>query len=133
MKKKPEQIKRLLRGLMPMLILAAGSAVVLLTGHGIECPIHEYTGLYCPLCGASRMALALMHMDVASAFRAHAVLLVLLPVFLFLYGASLASYVRTGRYSLQKNQRILLLICVFALFFTGILRNVTIFSVLAPH
>lgn len=53
-------------------VVAVGGGVVALkviTGHGVACPFHLFTGLYCPLCGSTRLAVDLLHGDVAGAFR----------------------------------------------------------------
>ena len=53
-------MRRLARWLLPPVLLCAGYALwVGLTGRGPACPIHAALGLWCPLCGASRMGLAL--------------------------------------------------------------------------
>ncbi len=44
------------------------------------CPIHRYTGLLCPGCGATRALAALLHGDLARAWHSNALLLLLLPV-----------------------------------------------------
>ena len=72
-------MRRLARWLLPPVLLCAGYALwVGLTGRGPACPIHAALGLWCPLCGASRMGLALLRLDLPGALRANAVLLALL-------------------------------------------------------
>ncbi len=43
------------------------------------CPIHQLTGLLCPGCGGTRAVLALLHGDLAAAWRHNPLLLLLLP------------------------------------------------------
>ncbi len=51
------------------------------------CPIHQYTGLLCPGCGATRALALLLHGDVSHALQANALFVLLLPV-LLVYGAA---------------------------------------------
>jgi hypothetical protein len=47
-----------------------------------RCPFHELTGLLCPGCGATRALAAMVHGQVADAFRLNALVMALLPVLL---------------------------------------------------
>lgn len=61
--------------------LAVGLPYVLwlrLTGLGIPCLIQSVTGMLCPGCGSTRMFLALLRLDISSAFRHNAAVLCLL-------------------------------------------------------
>jgi hypothetical protein len=49
-------------------------------GWGLPCPLHAATGLWCPLCGGTRMVRALAQGDVAAAVGFNALALVLAPV-----------------------------------------------------
>jgi len=44
------------------------SALYATTGFGLPCPFRAITGWDCPLCGGTRMGVALLHGDVRSAF-----------------------------------------------------------------
>lgn len=59
------------------------------------CPIHQYTGLLCPGCGATRAFAALLHGHVAEALRLNALVLVVFPG-LLIYGLCL--YRRHGKW-----------------------------------
>jgi len=48
-----------------------------------QCPFHEFTGLYCPGCGSTRMLYLLIHSHPLLAFRENALALMLLPVVLY--------------------------------------------------
>lgn len=41
------------------------------TGIGLACPFHAVTGLYCPLCGSTRLAVHLLHGQVREAFASN--------------------------------------------------------------
>lgn len=45
-----------------------------------KCIFHSVTGLDCPGCGSQRLIHALLHGDLAAAFRANALLFIMLPV-----------------------------------------------------
>jgi hypothetical protein len=64
---------RLLAGAAAAGIAAAGIAAHLVNPARDawlpKCPFHELTGLWCPGCGSTRAACALMHGNVAEAFR----------------------------------------------------------------
>lgn len=89
---------------------------------GIPCIFHEITGLYCPGCGSTRAAGALIKLEFYQAFRYNALATILLP-FSFFY------------LILQKKIKIPNIVWYALLAITiifGILRNIEIFSFLAP-
>jgi Protein of unknown function (DUF2752) len=47
-----------------------------------QCPLHEFTGLYCPGCGSTRMLYLLIHGHPLLAFRENALAFMLLPIVL---------------------------------------------------
>lgn len=78
------------------LLIAGGVAVALLTlcafyyafdpsltAWSPRCMVHTLTGLECPGCGSQRMLHALLHGDIASAWRYNPFLLCMLPVIAF--------------------------------------------------
>ncbi|MDE5796277.1 MAG: DUF2752 domain-containing protein [Muribaculaceae bacterium] len=54
-----------------------------------RCIFHTITGLQCPGCGSQRLIHALLHADFAGAWRANALLLLMLPYLLLLTAAEL--------------------------------------------
>lgn len=56
------------------------SALYATTGAGLPCPFRAVTGWLCPLCGGTRLGVALLHGDVSGAFAANPVVLVGLVV-----------------------------------------------------
>ncbi|MHB1009594.1 MAG: DUF2752 domain-containing protein, partial [Propionibacteriaceae bacterium] len=51
-------------------------ALYLLTGFGVPCPFRAMTGWLCPLCGGTHMAESLIRGDLAAAWAANPVVLV---------------------------------------------------------
>ena len=128
--------KRLLKSLLTAgIVLAVGLsyyAFIKLTGLGIPCIFHSLTGLHCPGCGVSRMCIALLQLDLATAFQSNAFWMVLWP-FLAVYGLfKWVEYLKTGR---TVNRRwetpVSAVLLAIALIFS-ILRNIPAFSFLAP-
>lgn len=108
-KEERARMRRLARWLLPPVLLCAGYALwVGLTGRGPACPIHAALGLWCPLCGASRMGLALLRLDLPGALRANAVLLALLLPGTIWGAVHAVRYVRTGDGSVRRWERALL-------------------------
>lgn len=52
-----------------------------------KCPFRMLTGLQCPGCGSQRAIHALLHLDIAAAFRYNALLVVSIPVVALLLAA----------------------------------------------
>lgn len=52
------------------------SALYATTGFGLPCPFRAITGWDCPLCGGTRMGVALLHGDVQGAFLSNPLALV---------------------------------------------------------
>jgi hypothetical protein len=59
-----------------------------------RCPIHQFTGLLCPGCGATRAIAALLHGDVVQALHWNALVVALLPALL---GCALVAWLRAVR------------------------------------
>ena len=88
------------------------------------CPLHRYTGLWCPGCGTTRALHQLLHGNVATAFRFNPLAISLLPVIGYLF-------VRREE-DVMKPVWIWTLLGVIVAF--GVLRNIPIypFTLLAP-
>ena len=88
------------------------------------CPLHRYTGLWCPGCGTTRALHQLFHGNVATAFRFNPLAISLLPVI---------GYLAVRREEgLLKPVWIWTLLGVVVAF--GVLRNIPVypFTLLAP-
>jgi hypothetical protein len=50
-----------------------------------KCLFHQWTGLSCPGCGATRAMYSLLHGDVVTAFKFNPLLLILLPLLIWVF------------------------------------------------
>lgn len=100
------------------------------------CMFHRLTGLHCPGCGMTRASHAMLHGDLAAAFRFNPLGMILLPMALIGIGIELAAWVRgrrlavTPRFGGRVGWCVLFLVIGF-----WILRNIPVwpFTLLAPH
>lgn len=97
---------------------------------GVVCPFHELFGWDCPGCGGTRMAVSLLKLDFYQAFRYNPFIFVTAPIILVVYIWQFAVYVKENR--LLKYLDVFLINYAVALIVFGILRNISIFSWLAP-
>ncbi len=110
--------------------LLAGGALLYLkvwlpvTGLGIPCVFHQATGLYCPGCGMTRAALALLQGEVPQAFRFNPLVFCLVPLF--------AAYAAASRKGMKRTSMALMGAMLTATVAFGVLRNVPAFDWLAP-
>ena len=102
----------------------------------LPCVFHELTGLYCPGCGNTRAAHALLHGDVAGALRQNAFSVIALPFLVyFVWRAWLGWVAPKLRKPLPipiRQWHIVAVVTLFLLFF--VLRNLPFapFDWLAP-
>ena len=118
------------------IILAAGLAYyffVRISGWGIPCPIRLITGAYCPGCGISRMCMALLRLDFSAAFRANALLMLLLPPAAVLGIRRWLLYIKTGATEMDLPEKIGFLVAFVLAVTFWILRNQERFAFLAPQ
>lgn len=124
--------RRLLRALAWWLgLLVAGicyGAVVARTGFGIPCLFRLATGLQCPGCGITHMALCLMRGDLSGAFHANAMVLTLLPVGMILAAKITLRYLKTGLRQLTRWENRTVIGMIVLLIGFGVIRNLAFFS-----
>jgi hypothetical protein len=108
------------------ILAIAGASYLALTlvGLRISCPIHSLTGVFCPGCGSTRAARALLRGDLELAFHNNALLL-LSPV-LVLVGVLISKYSKNRLWLYLFIATLFVLVVTFTVF-----RNQA-GSVLAP-
>ena len=97
------------------------TVLIYTTGFGIPCLFNQITGLQCPGCGTSRMALAVMRFDFADGFMYNPVAFVTVPVWFLI---SIGCYI--GHPASLRQGKVLLRIFyvnVAAYIVFGIVRN----------
>src|SRR5580704_5941185 len=129
------------RDLVAVLFLFAGCGVLLLrvfdpatSGLFPPCPLHYFTGLYCPGCGSLRALHQLLHGNLRAAWAMNPLTIVLLPFLSYGLISSVLFEIR-GRGLPQPFLRAAWIraLCVVIVLF-GILRNLPLhpFDWLAP-
>ncbi|SEO26441.1 Protein of unknown function [Amphibacillus marinus] len=121
--------KRLTRKALLPLSLVGGGILYLKVlspyfGIHIPCPFYSVTGLYCPGCGITRASLAILNGDLHQAFRYNMVIFLVLPLLLI-------NYLLEQKGHRQASKLLLTSLLVITILF-GILRNIPLFSYLAP-
>lgn len=103
------------------------------TGLAFPCVFHAVTGLYCPGCGVSRMCLALLQLHWREAFSYNPLVFCLLPLFVLYGGREIGFYIlgRKPRRPAWERWGTWVLVAAAVLF--GIMRNLPMFSFLAPR
>lgn len=115
------------RFLLPNAILFAAILLLVLLGEHPPvsylalCPLH-LVGLYCPTCGMTRAARALLRLDLAAALSCHPLLPLFLAAVLYYEVAWLLSVIR-GR-TVLRRPRLVFWITVAAFLGYFVLRNV---------
>ena len=72
------------------------------------CPVHEYLGILCPGCGATRALAALLHGHLAEAMRFNALFVVLLPFALWIALRAYLRAIRPGQFHWPRVPNLLL-------------------------
>jgi hypothetical protein len=94
------------------------------------CPLHAATGLWCPLCGATRATHALLHGDLSTALHDNALYVLAIPLLLMLWWRWYRDYGSQRASRLIAAQLVPALIALTVVF--GVVRNLPIGSFLAP-
>lgn len=95
-----------------------------LTNITVPCVFHEFTGLYCPGCGITRLILSLFSFDSVQAFRYNPLVFILLPLSLM--------YVIVHKKNMRILTHIIMGVMLILTLLFGLLRNIPTFDWLAP-
>ena len=88
-----------------------------------QCPIHEYLGLLCPGCGATRALAALLRGHLAEALQFNALFVLLLPFALFAVGKTYLRAIRPGDFHWPRIPTPALAVTLLATMVFTIVRN----------
>ncbi len=127
------RLKKLCIGALKIIVLGVIYFIITeVTDFWIPCIIKKVTGKYCPGCGITRMAKALIRLDFAAAARANIFLFAISPIAL-VYGVFKArQYVLYGSRPYSRPEQIGILIFGVLTVAYWVLRNIEAFSFLAP-
>lgn len=112
---------------LPLLGICYGMLVSRI-GFGIPCVFRLITGLKCPGCGVTHMALCLLRGDLSGAFYENPVVLMLLPIGLILAIRLTCRHLKTGSKRLTKWENRVVIGMIVLLVAFGIARNLKIFA-----
>lgn len=99
-----------------------------------RCPLHKYTGLYCPGCGTQRAAHEILHGNIAQAFNLNALFTISIPIMLYYFFIELFNRLaKTNIKNIPITTKSITFFIVLAMTFM-ILRNLDFppFNCLAP-
>ncbi|MBE6147057.1 MAG: DUF2752 domain-containing protein [Firmicutes bacterium] len=99
---------------------------------GIPCIFYEITGFYCPGCGITRAIFSLMEFDLKASLHNHFLFVVSLPFVVYYTFIRIKDWINfKENYRKEIPSCYLYLILSIVILF-GILRNIDLFSFLAP-
>lgn len=102
-------------------------------GIGLICISNKLTGLYCSGCGMTRAVFSLLKLDFYQAFRYNVFSILLLPILLIYFISSIYSWLfNKPNTIIKKFPQSFWIIIVILLLIYGVIRNIPIFSCLAP-
>lgn len=96
---------------------------------GLFCVFNKLTGLYCSGCGMTRAVLSLVNLDFYQAFRYNIFSIIFLPIisiYLFVWIFDKKNIIN------KKIMTSMWIAIVFLLVIYGVIRNIPLFSYLAP-
>ena len=128
-----ERFKRVLKRILPILILGAGYYIFIrLTGLAIPCIFKAVSGKYCAGCGITRMFLSIFRLDFLSAARNNLLVFVLLFPTAFYGSIKVFKYVKSGevKYTVYEKVSVIIIFLLMILFW--VIRNLPQFAYLAP-
>ena len=102
-------------------------------GVGLPCPFYLITGWYCSGCGTTRALRSILHLNFYKAFRYNSLFTILFPFLAFYFISVFLSLTIYGKDKISPKIPVSVPILVIGIAFVfGILRNIPLFSFLAP-
>lgn len=102
------------------------------TGLYIPCIFRLVTGFYCPGCGSTRLAEALIEGRFLAAFKSNEALFLLLPFLTIIFIKYLIRYIKGIQRSTTRTEKIVIGMMLVGVITFGILRNIPYFSYFKP-
>lgn len=130
---KKEKRKRIFIVISSVLGLIVLALALMFTDFGIPCPTKTMFNFDCAGCGTTRMLRAALRLDFYQAIRYNAATFFLIPLIILYYVFQAVAYINGTKnklYEITPNWVYIVIIVLLVLF--GILRNVPMFSFLAP-
>ena len=97
---------------------------------GVICPVKEIFGWECPGCGGTRMAVAMLNLDFYQAFRYNPFMFITLPAIGIIYVTQTIKFILHNEVSNWLDKFLIAYAIMIVIY--GIIRNIGIFSWLAP-
>ena len=116
--------KLLTRSMAVFLVGLLYYVFITFTGLKIPCLFFSFAGLYCPGCGITRMAVALLHFDFRTAFYYQPIILCSFPFLGMCFGAMALQYIKCGKVTLARWQNIIIWLTIAVLIVFCIYRNI---------
>lgn len=115
-------------------ILAAGIVYYFISDFiTLKCPLHFFTGIYCPGCGVTRMFVNMFHREIYKAFRSNCAVFLCLPFLAVFFLIRAYGYIKTGVPTYNTPMKIMATAMAALLLIFGLLRNIPQFYFLAPQ
>ncbi len=110
--------------------------IIILINYGymsIECPIYKIFHLYCPGCGITRAIISITKFNFYQAFRYNPFVVILLPfIFIYIFYTIYIYLFDKQNKIIKKIPSSIYYVLIILLIIYGILRNINMFSWLAP-
>lgn len=130
---KNEKRKRIIIVALSALSLVGLTLILMFTNIGLPCPTKVFFNIDCAGCGTTRMLRAVLKGDFYQAIRYNAATFILIPLIILFSVFQAAAYINGSEnklYKITPNWVYIVIIVLLVLF--GILRNIPLFSFLAP-
>ena len=92
----------------------------------VKCPFHKYLNIYCPGCGNTRMLINFFKCKFYKSFRYNPLGFILFVIIIIFYVINIFKKIELK----NKKRVLLILLCITIIY--GIMRNISLFSFLAP-
>ncbi|MBQ2676830.1 MAG: DUF2752 domain-containing protein [Clostridia bacterium] len=106
------------------LAVATTVLVFAFAGVGLPCVFYEITGLYCPGCGNTRAAMAIVKLNFSEAFSYNAIFLIEYLYIIYVYVFCCLNYLKNKKFSYQSPAIALDITVLAVVVLWGVVRNI---------